>query len=85
MRVRKVGGAGAELDLRGLGDEGRQEDETVGDVLRLVGQVLADKGVVKHQLVGQDDGLAVFLQGGDGVALPGMQRHGEVTKSHGNP
>ena len=51
-----------ELDVLGLGDQRRQEHHAVGDVLGLVGQVLADEGVVEAELVGEDDGLAVLLQ-----------------------
>ena len=51
-----------ELDVLRVRDQRRQEEQAVGDVLALVGQVLADEGVVEAELVGEDDRLAVFLQ-----------------------
>ena len=40
--------------------------------------MLADEGIIKTQLVGEDDGLAVFLQGVGATALLRVQGHGEV-------
>ena len=82
MRLRQVRGAGAELDGFRLGDQRRQENETVGDVLGLVGEVLADEGVVEAELVGEDDGFAVLLQCFERIALDRVQGHGEVTETH---
>jgi hypothetical protein len=74
--------AGGELDAPGLGDQGRQEQHAVGDVLALVGQVLAHEGVVEAQAVGEDDGLAILAQGLAPVAVHGMHRHREVAQPH---
>ena len=52
----------ASLMRLGLVNQRREEDQAVGDVLGLVGEVLADEGVVEAELVGEDDRLAVFLQ-----------------------
>jgi hypothetical protein len=44
--------------------------------------VLAHKRIVKPQLVGIDDGLAVFMQGFSGIPMQRVQGHGEVAKAH---
>ena len=81
VRVRKIGGAGGELDRFGVADQRGEEDEAVGDVLGFFGQVLADERVVETQPVGEDDRLAVFLQRLRRRAVRRVQRHGEVTES----
>jgi len=63
-------------------DQGREKNEAVGDVLGFFGQVLADECIVKAKLVGQDDGLAVFLQRLRGRTVRRMHGHREITKSH---
>ena len=56
--------------------------QPVGDVLGLVGEVLADEDVVEAELVGEDHRLAVFLQRLRRRALRRMHRHREEAKSH---
>src|SRR5262245_19222429 len=82
MGLRQVGGAGRELDLPRFGNERGQELEAVGHILDHVSNVFATKRVVEAELVSQDEGLAVFLQGLDPVAMRWMHRHGEKAKSH---
>jgi len=62
--------------------QGREEDEAAGDVLGLLGQVLADKCVVEAELVGEDHGLPILLQGLRRRAVDRVQGHGEVTEAH---
>ena len=78
MLLRQIGGAGTKLDGFGIADQRRQKQQAVGDVLRLLGQMLANECVVKTQLVGENDGLAVFLQGLGAIASQRMQGHGEI-------
>jgi len=70
MRVRQVRRAGAELDRLRLAEQCGEEDETVGDVLLGIGEVLADEGVVEPQAIRQDDRLAILLQRLRGIAMP---------------
>ena len=78
MRMREVGRARAQQDvLRAVNQRGH-EQQTVGDVFRLVCEVFANEGIVKPELIRKDDGLAVFVQGFRGVTLQGVKRHGEV-------
>jgi len=83
VRVRKVRGAGRELDALGRVHQGGEEDEAVGDVLGLLGEVLADERVVEPELVGEDHRLAVLLERLRRRPVRRVQRHGEVAKSHG--
>ena len=78
MRVRQIGSAAAQLDGFGFRDQGGQKQQAVGHVFGLVGQMLAHKRIVKTELVGQDDGLPIFVQSFGGVPFKGMQGHGEV-------
>ena len=82
MRVRQVRGAGRELDVFRRVYQRRQKNETVGDVLGFLREMLAHEGVVKTQLVGENDRFAVFLQRLGGRTMRGMQRHREIAKSH---
>ena len=82
VRLRKVAGAGGQLDGLGGVDQRGQEHHRVGDVLGRVGQVFADEHIVQAQAVGQDDGLAVFAQRLHGVPPEGMHRHHEHSESH---
>jgi hypothetical protein len=41
--------------------------------------MLADKGIVKTELVGKKNGLSVLMQGFGGVPVQRVQGHGEVT------
>ena len=84
VRVRKVRGPGGELDALGGVHQRGEEDEAVGDVLGLLGEVLADERVVEAELVGEDDHrLAVLLERLRRRTLCRVQRHGEIAKSHG--
>ena len=49
-----LGGAGGEFDVFGVADQCGEKQQTVGDVLGTLGQVLADKGIVKAELIGED-------------------------------
>jgi hypothetical protein len=65
------------VDQRGLKEHG------TGHVLDQIGQVLTDKRIVETQLVSQDDGFAILTQGVGGVAGGRVDRHREITQSHG--
>ena len=80
--LREVRGAGAELDLLGLGDQRGQEHQAVGDVLVAVGEVLADERVVEPEPVGEQHRLPVLAQRLRPVPAGGVQGHGEVAESH---
>ena len=82
MHVREIAGAGGELDGLGVGDQRGVEDHAVGDVLGLVGEMLAHEGVIEAEPVGQDDGLAVLLQRLRPVPVNRVHRHREVAQSH---
>jgi hypothetical protein len=82
MHLGQVRRPGRQLDAPRHGDQRRQKLHAVGDVLRLVGQVLADERVMKAELVGEDHGLAILLEGLPPVARDGMNGHGEVAQSH---
>ena len=71
MAIRHVDGAGAEPDLLGRGRKPRDEGDAGGDVLRLVGDVLADIAFRKAQFVGKQEGFAVLLQGLPPILLEG--------------
>jgi hypothetical protein len=66
-------------------DERGEEQQRVGDVLRLVGEVLADEGIVEAEPVGEDDGLAVLLQRFGVIPVQRMHRHHENSKLHRRP
>ena len=80
--LREVRGAGAELDLFGLGDQRRQEHQAVGDVLVAVGEVFADERVVEAETVGEQHRLPVLAERLRPVPAGGVQGHGEVAESH---
>jgi len=82
VHVREVRGAGRELDPRRRRDQRGVEHHAVGDGLAGVGEVLAHESVVKAELVGEDDGLAVLLERLGPVAVHGVHRHGEVAQPH---
>ena len=63
MGVRHVDRAGAEPDLPGGGGDPGQECDAGGDVFGLVGDVFADIGFGKAELVGQQERFAVLPQG----------------------
>ena len=63
-------------------DERREEQQAVGDVLGSLGQMLADERVIKAELVGEDDDLAVFLQRLRRAAMQRMHRHREIAQPH---
>jgi hypothetical protein len=83
VHVRQRRGSGRKLDALGRVNEGRLEQHAVGDVLRLVGKVLADERVVKAESVGEDDRLPVLLQGLGEVAVKRMDGHCKIAEAHG--
>jgi hypothetical protein len=85
MRVRHVHRAGAELDVLGVVGQRRQKDRAGGDVLRLVGGVLAAQSDREAELVGQDESFAILAQRRPPILVQGMDRHGEKAKIHGIP
>ncbi len=82
MPLRNVGGAGGELNVLGVANQRGQEQHAAGDVFGDFGEMLADKRVVEPQLVGENDGFAVFGQRLRAVAAHRMQRHGEIAQTH---
>src|SRR5262249_49817919 len=54
MHLRQVGGAGRKLDVPCFVDQRGLEHHAVGNVLARVGEVFADEGIVKAELVGED-------------------------------
>ena len=83
MRVGHVDGAGAELDALGGVDQRGDEHDARGDVLGLVGDVLADVALHEAELVGQDERLAVLPERHPPILLERMDRHGEEAELHG--
>jgi hypothetical protein len=75
--VRHVDRAGAEFDLLGRVDQACDEHRAGGDVLGLVGGVLADVALDEAELVGEDEGLAVLAERFPPVLVQRMDRHGE--------
>jgi hypothetical protein len=63
MGVRHIDGASAKLYLLGGGRDPRDERDARGDVLSLVGDVLANIGFGESQLVSQQESFAVFPKG----------------------
>ena len=85
MAVRQVDRAGAEphgLDAAGQAGE---EHGAGGDVLRQVGDVLADIALAKAERVGEQERLLVLAQRFPPVAANRMDRHREDTELHGAP
>jgi hypothetical protein len=62
MRVRHVDGAGAKLDLPGRRREPRDESYAGSDILRSVGDVLADIGLGEAEFIGQQESLAILRE-----------------------
>jgi hypothetical protein len=60
----------------------REEDEAVGDVLGLFGQVLTDERVVEAKLVGEDHCFSILLQRLRRRAVRRVQGHGEKAEAH---
>ena len=63
-------------------DQARDEHRAGGDVLGLVGGVLADIALGEAELVGEDEGLAVLAQRLPPVLVQRMDRHGEEAELH---
>jgi hypothetical protein len=61
----------------------REKYHTIGNVLGFISEVFTNKSIVKSELVGKYDRLTVFLKGDRNFSVKRMQRHREVTKSHG--
>jgi len=78
VRMRQIAGARTQLDVLGFKNQRGQKQQAVGDVLGLVGQMLAHERVVKTQAVGINNGLPIFVQRFCSVPMQGMQGHGEV-------
>ena len=62
----------------GVTDQRRQKQQTVGDVFGFFGEMFADEGIVKAQLVGKNNRLAVFRQSVRATPLFGVHGHGEI-------
>ena len=82
--LRQVDDAGTELDVLGALDQGREKDEGRGDLLRLVGVVLADIDLREAQLVRQDDRVLILAQDREVRSLGPVQRHHEHAEFHGS-
>ena len=83
VAVGKVQRAGTQLDLvRGM-DQTCKEHETRRNGFGQIGRMFANIGLHEPQLVRQNDGFAVFLEGFEVVAARRVQGHGEVTELHG--
>ena len=82
MGVRHIDGAGAEHDLLRVVREAGEEHETRGDVLREVGDVLADQRLDVAELIREQDRLAVLDIGLVRLPRRRMQRHHESAKAH---
>ena len=82
MPLRQIAGAGCELDGFSIADEGREKEHAARDVLGALGQVLAYECVVKTEPVGEDDRVAILLQGIRRAPMLRVHRHREITQSH---
>ena len=82
MRVWHVDGAGTELDLPGRRGDPGNEGDAGGDVLGLVGDVLADISFGKPQLIGQQERFAVLFQRQPPILVDRMDRHGKKPEIH---
>src|SRR5260370_19435945 len=82
MGIGHIDRAGAKPDLLGGSGDPRQERDAGGDVLGLVGDVFADVSLGKPQFVGQQESLAVFLQGQLPILFDRMDRHRKETQIH---
>ena len=80
--MREIDHRGAELDLRGRAEERRDEHHAVGDVLGLVGEVLAAIAFAVAEPVGEDERLTVLFQGFGVISCRRMDRHDEKTEFH---
>ena len=83
MTVRHVDGARAQFDLLGFKSQTAQEHQARGDVLRQIGNVLANISFGVTESVSQDDGLTILAQRLAGATGGWMQRHHECTEFHG--
>jgi len=83
MCVRHVDGAGAEPDLFGRGGEPGDESDAGGDVLGLVGNVLADIGLAEPEFISQQERLAVLVERLPPILAERMDRHGKEPELHG--
>ena len=83
MYVGHVDRAGAQFyPLRRL-DERRDEHDARGDILRFVGDVLADETFDEAEFVRQDESFAVFAQGLAPILVDRVDWHGEKAELHG--
>ena len=80
--VRHAGDAGPELDLLRPLQRGGDEDLRRGDVLPLGGEVLADPGLVKAELVEALDLAQVVVEGVRQERAGRVHRHHEVAVAH---
>jgi hypothetical protein len=82
MVVGQVDRAGAEPDPPGLAQQPGDEDQRGRDVLRRIGEVLADETFAEAQLLGEQHQLPVLLER-DGQFPPRrMDGHGEKAELH---
>src|SRR5260370_42045158 len=63
-------------------DQHDDDNRAGGEVLDLVGGVLADIAGDIAELIRQDEGLAILAQGLPPLLVEGMDRHGEETELH---
>jgi hypothetical protein len=77
MHLRQVDDAGAERDLGGPRNQGREEDERRGDALAPRAEVLAHERLGEPEAVGEHDGLLVLLEDLPVVPVGMMKGHGE--------
>ena len=80
--LRQVAGAARKLDALGRMDQRREKQQRIGDVLRLVGEVLADEHIVVAEPVGKHDRLPVLLQRLGVIAVQRVHRHHEHSQLH---
>src|SRR6185437_14795789 len=79
---RHVDSAGPEPDPLGLSRNPSQESDAGGNVLGLVGHVLADIAFRKTKLVSEQKRLAIFVEGDAPIFFQRVDRHREETQIH---
>jgi hypothetical protein len=82
MGVRHIDRASTESDLFGSGGDPGKERDAGGDILGLVGDVLADIGLGEPEFVGQQESFTVFPKGKLLILAERMDRHRKETQLH---
>ncbi|MCP1976137.1 hypothetical protein M2181_008322 [Bradyrhizobium elkanii] len=85
MRVWHVDGAGSKLDLLGCGCEPGNESDAGGDVLGLVGDVLADIRLGEPELIREQKSLTILPERLPPILVEKMDRHRKKTELHDPP